>query len=526
MDKRLYKRAQQSTLAELRNQNRLAQMTHTQGYGQTFNPNDAFSNTAEAFAHGIYNAPGNLVRLVEMMPDYMREPGYYSDPVDEFTGANLLNEEFTPQTPWEHSMSFTGEMVADPSLLASPLVYGKAVMTGLRGNQMADNALNRLFPLKKEIIAGKNARNADLDALARAERMKADGVDTDTIYADTRWYLDHPDGQPRFEIDDSGSSMGPILGHRFARADMVVDHPELYSAYPDIRTMKFTTGKSPRGGGVYRSDNDSIDIGIGSDKGVALHELQHAIQSREGMARGGSPEGVGADPFQAYKSLAGEAEARLVQNRMNMSMDERLANPFYQGYDVPLEDQIVRLGDGESLSLPMEEASSGDIIDAIVRTADDPDLPDTGYRGGHTAPVDPEYHAPLHEMNLTYPDDIYSPQAARYYGHGDTYLDAPSFNVINRVRGKPDADVTMYRAVPLDATNEILPGDWVTTNQRYAKEHGEGLEKYKILKGKTKAKKLRTDGNSPHEYGYTGARLLPIPAGLLGLSIMEDNESY
>ena len=235
---------------------------------------------------------------------------------------------------------------------------------------------------------------------------------------------------------------------------------------------------------------------------------------------------VQGDAYDSYRALAGEAEARLVQDRMNMSMDERLANPFYKNYDVPLEDQIVRFGDGESLSLPMEEASSGDIIDAIVRTADDPDLPDTGYRGGHTAPVDPEYHAPLHEMNLTYPDDIYSPQAARYYGHGNTYLDAPSFNVINRVRGKPDADVTMYRAVPLDATNEILPGDWVTTNQRYAKEHGEGLEKYKILKGKTKAKKLRTDGNSPHEYGYTGARLLPIPAGLLGLSIMEDNESY
>ena len=39
---------------------------------------------------------------------------------------------------------------------------------------------------------------------------------------------------------------------------------------------------------------------------------------------------------------------------------------------------------------------------------------DTSYRGGHTAPTDPEYHSPLHEMNKqTYPDDIYSPQGAR-----------------------------------------------------------------------------------------------------------------
>lgn len=149
-------------------------------------------------------------------------------------------------------------------------------------------------------------------------------------------------------------------------------------------------------------------------------------------------------------------------------------------------------------------AKKGGIVDALLRRADEPGL-DAGYRGGHTAPIDPEYHAPLYEMNKTYPDDIYSAEAMRYYGHGDPKLDRPSFEVINRVRGNPDAPVEIYRAVPEGAPDEILPGDWVTTNLEYAKQHGDMRGDSKILRGTTEAKRLRTDGNSPHEYGYTGA---------------------
>ena len=149
---------------------------------------------------------------------------------------------------------------------------------------------------------------------------------------------------------------------------------------------------------------------------------------------------------------------------------------------------------------------SGKIMSIEAKNLDDIGDIKAAYRGGHTAPVDPEYHAPLFEMNRTYPDDIYSSQAERYYGHGNHELDAESFEVINKVRGKPDAEVTIYRAVPIEASDEILPGDWVTINKKYARQHGQGLEKYKILKAKVKAKQLRTDGNSPHEFGFTGEK--------------------
>ena len=169
---------------------------------------------------------------------------------------------------------------------------------------------------------------------------------------------------------------------------------------------------------------------------------------------------------------------------------------------------------GAILGSDESEAGAGSkIVQALVRGADDANLPDTGWRGGHTAPVDPEYHAPLHEINKTYPDDIYSPQAIRHYGHGDYAMDKESIGVIQRLRGRPDDEVDVFRAVPSDAPDEILPGDWVTLSENYARIHGEGRGDYKILKGRAKAKKLRTDGNSPHEFGYTGA-VIPAAFGL------------
>jgi hypothetical protein len=137
---------------------------------------------------------------------------------------------------------------------------------------------------------------------------------------------------------------------------------------------------------------NSLLIGGGSERSTTLHELQHAIQQREGFARGGSPELMRdkymdfADPqtieyakslpmysrqpteeakqefirsfvqmklgtpVEAYGRLAGEAEARLTQSRMDMTGPERAASYPPDMYDVPVEDQIVRYGEGPALA--------------------------------------------------------------------------------------------------------------------------------------------------------------------------------
>ena len=51
---------------------------------------------------------------------------------------------------------------------------------------------------------------------------------------------------------------------------------------------------------------------------------------------------------------------------------------------------------------------------------------------------------------------------------------------------------------------QINPGDWVTINRNYAKEHGKSNlhNNYKIVSKTVTAKELFTDANSIHEWGY------------------------
>ena len=181
-------------------------------------------------------------------------------------------------------------------------------------------------------------------------------------------------------------------------------HPEMQQAYPDsgVRIGRVDPGtrdlsgyfdpatKEIRyGGGTILNTNKALARILGTDTSTALHELQHATQEAEGFARGGSPGG----PYQSgeldqliqrkyeqikklpgnagetkaalydhakklvnsdegrremYRALAGEAEARQVQARMDMSPAERAYKPFYADFDVPEADQIVRYGDGPS----------------------------------------------------------------------------------------------------------------------------------------------------------------------------------
>jgi hypothetical protein len=165
--------------------------------------------------------------------------------------------------------------------------------------------------------------------------------------------------------------------------------------------------------------------------------------------------------------------------------------------------------------------------------------------------------APAHDLTgggSIYPDDVYSSNAARYYGHGDDALDNETVRIAQSLRNRPNADVVIYRAVAhqpnvaeqitqiekqkaaflrrgrvpsgyqkegyfdmLDnelqrlkgmqddvtpQVNKINPGDWVTINKKYAKAHGEGIGGYKIIQKKVKARDIFTNGDSIHEWGY------------------------
>jgi len=125
------------------------------------------------------------------------------------------------------------------------------------------------------------------------------------------------------------------------------------------------------------------------------------------------------------------------------------------------------------------------------------------YRGTHTAPRKEGLNT-LDNPTDMFGDDIYSSQAWDYFGHGDKIMDKQSANIISRFKGKPDADVTIYRAVPR-GVKKIKAGDWVTINRNYAKMHGEAYlrDGFDIIEKTVKAKDIATDANSIHEWGYS-----------------------
>ena len=138
-------------------------------------------------------------------------------------------------------------------------------------------------------------------------------------------------------------------------------------------------------------------------------------------------------------------------------------------------------------------------------------MPD--YSGEHRAPQR-DSGAPLDNLKDVYPDDVYGPNAARYYGvaSGDT-TDKAAIRIIQATKGKPDAPVKVFRAIPKGIqSNEINPGDWITTMKSYAVMHGEGAlgGDYKILEKTVPAGDLYTNGDSIFEFGYD-PKFMPSP---------------
>lgn len=329
-----------------------------------------------------------------------------------------------------------GATLPDAAMMALPL--------GARAGSMSPAVLNK----QRGIFAGVNAKTANLAELEAAQKMAAQGVGRDEIWNRTGWFQG-PEGKWRFEIDDSVAKFNPsTVGGKTVENDITVgmpgfdygpavggifEHKSLRGAYPDGLTTSTLIGNKNTmfGDGVQGSyANGALTINAPAKavdaRSTTLHELQHAIQEREGFAKGGNPEMMSAqwsaakdkwdfdstvaalareaeatagghvdtaakmlneigievtqehidqvmrlgtknavqraekseellkqygnlgmryskDPgAQLYKRLAGEAEARAVQSRMNMTPAERQAVPPWQSYDTPWDKLIVR----------------------------------------------------------------------------------------------------------------------------------------------------------------------------------------
>ena len=301
----------------------------------------------------------------------------------------------------------------------------------LSPQQMVDAGLNIVGMAPLGMFIGKGAKTWDVVKASEAMQMEKAGKPPREIWAQTgNWK--GPDGQWRQEIPDDkmnlalpakewvtqrdGKYMAPNVSGAWdvirnntvpqapVRAGRFFSHQELKNAYPYQWTnntdkqsiLDMPVQLLPESGsssGSFTGDTLLINEALTPDaaKSTTLHELQHAIQQREGWASGGSPEEMArlgkqaqdeydllwqtmqsnpqnrdkiipeldalrsryrdfASPNDAYRRLAGEAEARATQARMNMDMPQRLATFPEDSYDVPMDQLIVRYGDGPSMS--------------------------------------------------------------------------------------------------------------------------------------------------------------------------------
>lgn len=225
------------------------------------------------------------------------------------------------------------------------------------------------------------------------------------------------DGKVRFEGDDSGAKI--LNQPRAYKLDQLLDHPELYNQYPELRDIAVKV--APLKGGLKGQYDPTTNRLLVNSKATAaeqkasiLHEIQHAIQEREAFATGGAPESVLAksqadigyrnnpvykkyiagksltakeraqlDSLEAkldqqaydnYRRLAGEAEARAVEKRADLPADQR--TNFYDDLDVPQDELIIRNQQATAQSRELGNAGMGKppAVKAAEAAAADPEI--------------------------------------------------------------------------------------------------------------------------------------------------------
>lgn len=226
--------------------------------------------------------------------------------------------------------------------------------------------------------------------------------------------FDGVDGKKRFEATDREARLVSI-GDANDKLENLLTHPTLYDNYPQLKNLPvdIKIDKKYKGNekGQFTPEK-GIEVfakNHAEAKETLIHELQHAIQKEEGFSGGGAPidnyalqnqlakdqlkkvnqqlyaaepnsdaffslrnkrdeliKAVqssqdqygrvhGAEKAMAdYKNLAGEAEARAVAARRNMTDEERVSKQFYDSLDVPKKDLIVRNEGGVAKAVPKE----------------------------------------------------------------------------------------------------------------------------------------------------------------------------
>ena len=243
----------------------------------------------------------------------------------------------------------------------TPKLYNKILGAADKLPNMAEHnpeLLGKLYKDGKDVslnsFAGEKAITANISKLDTAKAMVKQGADEVEIWQKTGWFKDK-DGAWKFEIGDNDAK---LISKESGKLDEILDFNELYKAYPKLKDTNISFVNLEKGTSGYTKNDGSITINSSLDdasiKSTLLHEVQHKIQEIEGFSKGSNPAKFTDDALALYKNTHGEAEARNVQNRLNLDDEARAQTHPHETFDVnPNETTMIKDGD-VSLSRELE----------------------------------------------------------------------------------------------------------------------------------------------------------------------------
>jgi hypothetical protein len=284
--------------------------------------NPAQNQTVNSYSPSSEAAPKSFM---EKLPDVLYNR--FVDPmVKAITAPGRVYRGEVPENQMiDEAKNVAGQMMTGSFALGAP----SAAIHGVEPNQ-----LNMFF--------GPRSKTANLQALEEATYLEGAGLDRDRIWKTTGWGRG-PDGQWFYEVPDNTAQLralrmgaeGPIGRESTLGAEF--EHPELYKAYPDLANLKFEHGFMKNANGAYTYPqagfDEQIAIGPEDPKFSLLHEIQHAIQNREGWPRGGNPSDRSLMPIAQLIKERGQENLSNLQAEMHGYFDKYAREAGYQPND-------------------------------------------------------------------------------------------------------------------------------------------------------------------------------------------------
>ncbi len=273
----------------------------------------------------LSEVPGMIAEGIASLPETLQNMDI-PQAVEQFKRRALISSQAALEGREKVYDPQTGTLVdSSEALLGAPMLNAPGTAISIA---QAGDAGGMVFG----IMGGARAKSGKRTK-QQVDKLQKKGLEEQDLWdaqsgQKHRGYYGESDGLFRFEIDTSDAKFASdtldLKPYTGTKLEDVMDFPELYEEYPDLRKLKVTRltpemndGRSVYLKADYNEAGDAIRLGVDPEMGLdkptlaaLLHEVQHAVQGREGFERG-------ASSVFLYPSLP-EAEKVFHQEKKNL----------------------------------------------------------------------------------------------------------------------------------------------------------------------------------------------------------------